>query len=70
MTIAGSKIYRLGWGWDQDLPFRPWPACHMSLLERAPKVHKFAARQDFCASFLGVYFGLTVYWDIRQIYGA
>jgi hypothetical protein len=61
----GVIVYRLGWGWDGDLPLRPWPACHMTMLERAPRVHEHAARQDFCVAFLGLYFGMCKYWDVR-----
>jgi hypothetical protein len=65
--FVSAAIYRIGLGWDTDLPLRPWPACHMDLLTKAPKVHERAVRQDFCIAFFGLYFGYTVYWDLAQI---
>lgn len=58
----GAPIYRVGWGWDADLPLRPWPAAHRKSLESTPGVHRCAVRTDWCAAWFGAYIGVSRYF--------
>lgn len=42
---------RVGWGWDVDLPLRPWPAAKVWA---TPRGHA-----DACVAWLGFYVGVS-----------
>jgi hypothetical protein len=46
----GRAHVRAGWGYDADLPLRPWPAVHRSDRGRLGS--------DVCAAWFGFYVGL------------
>ena len=48
--ILRSIALRLGWGWDAELPLRPWPAV---------QVHSVGRHPDWCIACCGFYVGLT-----------
>lgn len=48
---ARALVLRLGWGFDADLPLRPWPAAHSMTTPRG--------RHDTCVAWCGFYFGWT-----------
>lgn len=58
----GVPIYRVGWGWDADLPLRPWPAMHRKNLEPTPGVHARSVRTDWCVAWFGAYIGVSRYF--------
>lgn len=49
--LLGRCGARIGWGWDADLPLRPWPATHFG--------HSPAGRRDLCVAWCGFYVGAT-----------
>ena len=50
-TQARPLVLRLGWGFDADLPLRPWPAAHTTTTPRG--------RHDTCIAWFGFYVGWT-----------
>jgi hypothetical protein len=63
-------IYRLGIGWDKDLPLRPWPKAHTQVRSTQP-VHTPEGEAiqpmylDWCLAWFGLYIGLSVPFHIR-----
>lgn len=53
LAVPNCPIYRLGWGFDSDLPLRPWMA---DAVTRTPNKDLL----DVCVSWLGLYMGVTV----------
>lgn len=45
-----NHAFRIGWGYDEELPLRPWPTACLTV------TNSFEA-PDFCISLLGFYFG-------------
>jgi hypothetical protein len=51
-AYGGRFALRIGWGYDSDLPLRPWPA-------KSRATHTPAGRRDWCAGWCGFYIGIT-----------
>ena len=52
MGLNGSICaLRCGWGWDEDLPLRPWPWAHLSILK--------SGANDLCFAWCGLFFGIS-----------
>ena len=49
VEIGGAWL-RLGWGYDDDLPLRPWPAIRRNRM--------LSSALDLCAAWCGFYVGL------------
>ena len=60
IQINGKWLHiRVGWGWDEDFPLRPWPASfgrwdHFQLGRTMERW-----RYDWCAAWLGFYVGYS-----------
>lgn len=55
LSIQKWAAVRVGWGWDEDLPLRPWPGVHLGY---TPSNHN----RDLCFAWFGFYVGLS--WRI------
>jgi len=51
---GGLLCARFGWGHDEDIPLRPWPAMAIVRTNHGP---------DLCVGLFGFYVGLTVSLD-------
>jgi hypothetical protein len=43
--------FRIGWGYDDEVPIRPWPKWHRKQTEKG--------YQDFCIGLMGFYVGFS-----------
>lgn len=73
-VVVYSKLLRLlpfavraGWGWDEDLPFRPWPAWHFEVMDKGPiGMGRSLLINDLAIGMLGLYVAFS-WWRTRPV---
>lgn len=50
LLVTRVRAWRVGWGFDEDLPLRLWPQTQRKQAKRGP---------DVCAAWLGFFIGYT-----------